>query len=74
MERVVNQLNVLAQVKEFTGLDWLLQRPFIVMRIKDANVRHDFRIFDCGRQQLDFFADLGDFLERPAVSFAVVRA
>ena len=36
MERVVDELNVLAQVEKFVGLHRLLQRPFVVVGVKDA--------------------------------------
>ena len=73
MQRVVDELNVLAQVEKFVGLHRLLQRPIVVVGVKDAGLRDDLGVLERGREQFQFLADLADFLEDAVVAFEVVR-
>ena len=73
VQRVVDELNVLAQVEKFVRLDRLLQRPVVVVRVKNAGLGHDPGVFDGGGEQFQFLADLADFLEDAVVAFEVVR-
>ena len=71
--RVVNELNVLAEVEKFVRLHWLLQRPVVFVRVKNAGIGHDPGVFDGGGEQFQFFADLADFLEDALIAFKMVR-
>ena len=73
MKRVVNELNVLAEVEKFVRLHRLLQRPVVVVRVKNAGLGHDPGVFDGGGEQFQFLADLADFLEDAGIAFEVVR-
>ena len=73
MERVVDELNVLAQVEKFVGLHRLLQRPIVVVGVQDAGLRDDLGVLERGREQLQFLANLADFLVGAGIAFEVVR-
>ena len=73
MQRVVDELDVLAQVEKFVRLHRLLQRPVVVVGVKDAGFGHDPGVFEGGSEQFQFIADLADFLEDARVAFEVVR-
>ena len=73
MQRVVEELDVLAQAEELVRLHRLLQRPIIVVAVEDAGFRLHARAFDGRRQQLHLVAQLGDFLEYAGVGVGVVR-
>ena len=73
VERVVDQLDVLAQAEVFVRLVRLLQRPVVVVRIKDADFGDDLGVLERGREEFQFLADVGDFIEHAAAAFEVVR-
>ena len=73
VKRVVDELDVFAQAEKFVGLVGLLQRPVVVVAVKDADFRDDFRVLQRGREHFEFFTDLADFLIDPAGAFKVMR-
>ena len=73
MQRVVEELNMIAQIEEFVRLHWLLQSPVVFMTVKNANISRDFCVFKRGSEQFEFFTDLADFLENARVAFKVMR-
>ncbi len=73
MQRGIKKLNMLAKIEKFVRLiGLLLQRPFVVMAVKNASFGLDMSILEGGSQQLHFVAELGDLLENPAVAARIV--
>ncbi len=73
MQRVVDELDVLAQVEIFVRLVRLLQGPVVVVAVKNADFGNHLGVLERGREQLQFLADLADFHEDAVVAFDVVR-
>src|SRR5208283_2571356 len=51
VEGVIEELNVLAEIKVFVGLIRLLQGPVVVVAIEDAGLGLDSRAFERGSEQ-----------------------
>src|SRR5208282_1573486 len=73
VQRVVDELNVLAQVEIFVGLVRLLQRPVVFVAVKNADFGNNPGVLEGGREQFQFIADLADFHEHAVVALDVVR-
>ena len=73
VQRVVDELDVFAQVEKFVGRIRLLQRPVVVVRVKDAGFGGHPGALERRRQNFQFLADLGDFVEHAAAALEIVR-
>jgi hypothetical protein len=73
VQRVVEELDVLAKLEMFVGLHGLLQDPVIVVAVEDADLGLDMRPFDGRRQEPQFLANVRHLLENPAFGAAAVR-
>ena len=73
VQRVVDELDVLAQAEKFVRLVRLLQGPVVFVAVKNADFGNDLGVLERGREQFQFVADLADFHEHAVVALGVVR-
>ena len=72
VQRIINELDVLAEAEKFVGLVGLLQRPLIFMAVENADLGHDLGALERGRKEFEFLANLADFLIDPVGTFEMM--